>query len=306
MIEILIPTYNREKDIDKNLRQLIDEITINKLENDIAILVSNNCSTDNTKSSIENIKNSTMIDIKAYHQNENIGLEKNAIFLLEHATTPYIMFLGDDDFLPLGYLNYILKKLKKEKNLKCILPGLSSLYANGDKVDARIENFDEKYYRGSFDTVAKLSHLGHQMSGVLLKRENLLDLYREKPSLQNIYLFIYFVSYNILYGDTIYIPEYKILVSVDNQKDWKYDKSTLVSEVFKNYKILYPHNYLKRNYLNIMFLYKQIWRLGIEMGLKSSLVSFWYILTTKNIEILTKLLLPFLYIYLYIRKLISK
>ena len=98
MIEILIPTYNREKDIDKNLRQLIDEITINKLENDIAILVSNNCSTDNSKSSIENIKNSTMIDIKAYHQNENIGLEKNAIFLLEHATTPYIMFLGDDDF----------------------------------------------------------------------------------------------------------------------------------------------------------------------------------------------------------------
>ena len=130
MIEILIPTFNRDVYVRDNLKLLIDEIKKNNLNQKVSILISNNCSTDNTKSIIEAIIENTDVNISIYNQKENIGLEKNAIFLLEKAKEDFILFLGDDDYLPSNYLNHLIDKVNSYSDLSCILPGLNSLLPN--------------------------------------------------------------------------------------------------------------------------------------------------------------------------------
>jgi len=299
-LEILIPTYNRSRYLEKNLVKLIKLIEDEKLTEKVSINISNNCSTDDTRATVENIICESKINIKLYNQKENIGLEKNSIFLLNTAQSDYIMYIGDDDFLPEGYLTYVFKNINESTNLSCILPGLNGLLSDGNLVQSRIESFNEKVYTPTFKTLYKLSHIGHQMSGVLLKRENLLEEYTKNEKLRNLYPFIFFVSYNLINGKTIYVPKFKTLVSIDNVKDWKYDKSGLVSDVFKNYKILFKKNYLKRNFLNLVFIYKQSWRIRIGESFSKTLNANWHLLRSKDIELLTKIMLPALSISLFV------
>jgi len=305
-IEILIPTYNREVDLKKNLQLLISQIEKYKLENYILLSISDNNSTDNTSITIEKIGKSTNIEINLYRQDTNIGLEKNAIFLLEKSTSDFIMYLGDDDFLPEDYLNYLVDKINKIENLSCVIPGFSALYSNGDINLVRNSSFDEKIYKASFSTVMNISQYGHQLSGILLKRENLYKTYTKKDELRNIYPFVYFVAYNNLQGISIYAPKYQVLVSQSNSKDWSYDDSGLLTEIFKNYKILFNNSYMKRNIMNFVFMSQQSWRLRISSNLLNTYKSFVHIEKNKYIDFLTKFILPIFYVYIGSRMILSK
>lgn len=306
MIDILIPTFNRAPFLKKNLNLLIEQIHDSQLDDKISILISDNFSEDETISIVTNIIENTNINIKLYRQTENIGLEKNAIFLLKKSSNDFIMYLGDDDYLPKGYLTYIFDKINNIDNLSCIIPGISGLYSNEIVRPSRNADFDEKRYEPSFKTVKQISFYGHQLSGVLLKRKGLYENYTADEKLRNIYLFIFFVAYNNLQGISIYAPKYQILVSQSNSKDWNYDNSGLLTEIFKNYKILFQNNSLKRNIMNFYIMNQQSWRLRIGKNLTNACKSFIHLEKDRNIDFLTKLLLPLQYIYLYIRFLLSK
>ena len=80
-IDILIPTFNREKDLNKNLKILTDIIISNNLSDSINIIVSDNNSEDKTEDILKHYSN-TFNWIFYFKQEENIGLEKNAVFCL--------------------------------------------------------------------------------------------------------------------------------------------------------------------------------------------------------------------------------
>lgn len=306
MIEILIPTFNRAKDLEKNLDLLVKQINKYNLNEKVLISISDNASEGETASIVQKFVDVNSVHINFYQQKENIGLERNAVFLLEKSVKDFVMYLGDDDFIPNDYLPYLIEKIKSIDKLTCIIPGYSALYADGTIKPGRRADFNEKIYEPSFQTVMRISQFGHQLSGLLLRRESLYESYIANEQLRNIYLFIYFVTFNNLRGISIYAPKFQVLVSQNNSKDWAYDDSGLLTEIFKNYKLAFQHSYLKRNIMNFLFMHQQSWRLRIETNMINACKSFMNIEKNDHVDLLTKLLLPLYYMYLYSRQILSK
>jgi glycosyltransferase involved in cell wall biosynthesis len=236
-LDILIPTYNRHIDLLRNLTLLKGYILKSNLQSDIKIIISDNCSPDLTEISVNAFlkENSQELKIEYFRQSENVGLENNAVTVLSKSTSSYIMFLGDDDYLPQGYIEYCLEKINNRPEIGCIIPGLSSLLEDGTVIEGRKENFKEKALDPGYKSVWLYSHLGHQMSGVLFKRSGLLEDYLRYPEYRNIYLFIYFVTNRLFKFHALYVPEFKVKVSTFNVKDWSYNQIGLLDEVFKSY-----------------------------------------------------------------------
>jgi len=240
LIDILIPTYNRAKDTIENLTILQEQIASGNLYNQVQVIISDNCSPDSTQEDIASFctNKEEQLQIQYYKTTENIGLEPNAVNVLSKATSPYVIFLGDDDFLAEGYLEFCIEHIQNTENLGCIVPGLLSLFADGSEVDGRPASFKFETYPAGYQTTWTHSHLGHQMSGVLCSRENLLEDYLANEKCRNPYLFLYFVANRMMSYASIYAPGFKTKVNAFNLKDWGYNKVGLLDEVYKCYYAL--------------------------------------------------------------------
>lgn len=305
-LDILLPTYNRVEDLIKNIK-ILDE-QINRLDTKkVRVLVSNNASKDNTFNALEKLKENTLsFELEIYHQDENIGLEPNAIFLLEKSTADFVMYLGDDDFLPNGYLDFVFEKFDEDDSIGCIIPGFSALYKSGVVKVSRSADFDVKRYEQGFWSLLKISHYGHQLSGLVTRREGLLEDYFSFENCRNIYPFIFFTSRSVKNYSSYYAPKFQVLVSQDNGKDWKYDDSGLLIEVFKNYKLLYPNETFKRLCLELMFSFRQSWRLRVGKNIKNAIGAFLHLIRSEDIDVSYKIVLPVLYPFCYMVKILSR
>jgi abequosyltransferase len=299
-IQILIPTYNRSPSLEKNLNIIKNIIVSEKLQERVSVLISDNNSNDDTYKILRDFSNNFPCELIFFKQLSNIGLEKNAIFLLKKATSSFIMYLGDDDFLPKGYLSRVLECISSD-TVGAIVPGISSLDRNGVIQPARYEKYDEKLYAPGFFSVISVSSFGHQLSGIVVKRKKILDKYTYNSSLRNIYPFIFFLSYSNFKYSTYYLPSYKILVSISNNKDWSYDDSGLLLEIFKNYRILYPKSALRRSICCISVMLLQGWRL--RPGSKPKVVygAYKQIVSSAEVDLFVKFCLIPIYCYLYAR-----
>lgn len=125
-LSILLPTYNRQDCIEKQLLFLEEEKVFD--DERIEVIVSNNGSTDNTYAVLENFKEKP--NVRIVNGKENIGLIGNLRKLVDMSSGEYIWFIGDDDCLFSGivarvmdilfqydvghiYLNHILVKGKQ-------------------------------------------------------------------------------------------------------------------------------------------------------------------------------------------------
>ena len=94
LVSVGIPTYNRPK----GLKRTLDSICTQTYPN-LQIIVSDNCSTDNSvKAILEEYSNKDK-RIESYVQEENRGAIYNFNFVLEKAKGEYFMWLADDDWL---------------------------------------------------------------------------------------------------------------------------------------------------------------------------------------------------------------
>jgi abequosyltransferase len=241
-IDILIPTYNRFEDLIYNLNLIQQELLDHQLFDKFKVIISDNCSSDKTKESVIEFLKTKQNDFNIeYHRTDkNIGLEKNAVHVLSKASSEYIIFLGDDDYLEKGYLKYCVDKTNQDNKIGCIITGIEQIDNELNIIGhPRPTDFDEISGKPGFDSMLKFSHLGHQLSGLLLKRENLLEQYLSSGN-RNIYLFIYFVTNRIEQYSVIYAPKFKTKVKILNTKDWDYNHLGLLDEVFKSYYPFLP------------------------------------------------------------------
>lgn len=236
LIDILIPTYNRGKDVLENLTILQQQIMNANLWDKVQVIISDNCSPDDTKELVQdfNHQKDERFQVHYYRNDSNIGLEPNALAVLEKATSPFVIFLGDDDFLAEGYLQYCYDKIQQYEDLGCIIPGILSVFKDLSTEDVR-GNAPEKVLEKGFDAVLTCSHLGHQMSGILCKRDNLMEEYLANEKYRNPYLFLYFTANRLNQYRGIYNPQYKTRVNNFNVKDWGYNKVGLLDDVYKCY-----------------------------------------------------------------------
>jgi abequosyltransferase len=147
LLTIAIPTYNRAKLLDQQLAWLHQ--AIKGLESDCEILVSDNCSTDNTQEIIK--KWQTVFSNFTFRSNQNsknIGVMRNLSFCLNAAQTKYIWAIGDDDKIRDEAIAYVVNTLKKEQDLSLLILNFSvRLVETGEVVLKKtfdIENEDLK------------------------------------------------------------------------------------------------------------------------------------------------------------------
>lgn len=235
-LSILIPTYNRAQDLLINLNHLYNEINRDDLVNEVCIIISDNFSADNTRELVEHfIAKHQDLQIIYKCQNENIGLERNAVSVFEYASSPYVMFIGDDDLVGKGYLRFCIGQIQGNSYIGCVIPGIKSVNRSGEEKVGRVENYEFKIIEKGYDAVYYYSHMGHQMSGLVIKSGKVLHAYLSKPEYRNPYLFIYFTAYCLYNHRSIYAPMFKTAVQIDNEKDWGYNEIGLLDEVFKSY-----------------------------------------------------------------------
>ena len=304
LLDILIPTFNRIEPLKKNIELLICYISKLNCKDRIGIIISDNFSSDSTLDVLNILKSNTDVKIIIYRQEENIGLERNAVFTLSKSNAKYVMFLGDDDFLHFNYLKKIIEHLESD-NLACIIPSFLAKRADGAIVGYRSLGENKKYTKG-FLSALTLSVLGHQLSGIVFFREGTLEKYLSSEKFRNIYLFITFVGLNCLRGDIWHFTEYPVDVTVGEKKDWNYGDDALFGEKIKNIHII-SENFLHRFRLENKFFIDNIYSIFIVYSTLSKRIKALYLASTsKNLSLVFKIYIPFLLFLFTANKIINK
>ncbi len=101
LLSIVIPTYNRAG----FLHRCIESVVAN-IEPRIEIVISDNCSPDNTQEVVKQFQDPR---IRYFRQPVNLGAVRNFHFLANEAKGKYLFFLTDDDFLLTGGLQTVVK-----------------------------------------------------------------------------------------------------------------------------------------------------------------------------------------------------
>lgn len=107
LVSIILPTYNRRDMLEYALLS-----ALNQTYKNIEIIIGDNCSQDDT----ENFCNEWQHKdnrIKYYRQNRNIGPFANTDNLLSKISGEYFVFLNDDDWLDLDYVEQSLVFLEE-------------------------------------------------------------------------------------------------------------------------------------------------------------------------------------------------
>jgi glycosyltransferase involved in cell wall biosynthesis len=309
-ISILIPTYNRANYLIKNLQILSNFINELNLNNKIEIIISDNCSSDSTELKVTDfINNNLDIRIQFFRQNSNLGLEKNALFVLAKAQSEFVMYLGDDDYIMKDYLKYSIEHLNNNSKTALIIPNFIPVNIEGVQLGiGRDDKLPNRLYNSGFNNCLINSWRGHQLSGLIIRRKGLLESYQFR-NVGNIYLFIYFVSFSCLMGDTYHFTEFPVNVTQPGQenKDWNYGKDGLLNEIFNNYLKL-PINYFSRTVLQLHICGKQSWRLWQynAISTKEFTKAFYNIWISKNSTFGFKVLFPLIILLQIVKKIVKK
>lgn len=100
ILSICIPTFNRVDFLKKQVDFLVKEYTP-----DIEVIISDNCSSDGTREYLNSLR---LQGFTALINDNNVGAEGNMYRCAGVAKGEYIFFLGDDDPLENGFINYAL------------------------------------------------------------------------------------------------------------------------------------------------------------------------------------------------------
>jgi abequosyltransferase len=119
LLSITIPTYNRADFLRTNLEQLNNELK-SVDSNLVEVLISDNCSQDNTKDVVNSFINDGF-NLNYIRNEENKGWGFNFFQCFNKAKGKYVLILSDDDLLYDGSLKNILTSLKdKDYGVICM------------------------------------------------------------------------------------------------------------------------------------------------------------------------------------------
>ncbi|MEH2082086.1 MAG: glycosyltransferase [Nostoc sp.] len=124
LLTIAIPTYNRAELLDKQLAWLAQ--AIKGFEDNCEILVSDNCSTDNTQDVIKKWQMIlSNIPFQSNKNLQNLGVVKNIMYCLNSTKTKYVWTIGDDDPIQDRAIAYVISKLKQYEDLSLLFLNFS-------------------------------------------------------------------------------------------------------------------------------------------------------------------------------------
>lgn len=112
VLSICIPTYNRAKCLEHLLSFVKKEIDSARIAELVEVIISNNCSTDNTEEVIvlSDIYKENNYNVRYIKNESNLGIVGNLKTVYTAACGKYLWVMGDDDY----YYDGIIKKIYSE------------------------------------------------------------------------------------------------------------------------------------------------------------------------------------------------
>ena len=148
LVTIGIPSYNRA---DSYLKQAVLS-AVNQTYPNIEIIISDNCSLDNTEEVIRGINDPR---IRYFKQSNNIGGLNNANFCVEQAKGDYFLLLHDDDLIDYDFISVCMEAVNYDVNYGIILTG-TRVIDSGGRIIGEAENkvvglSTKDFFMGWFD-----------------------------------------------------------------------------------------------------------------------------------------------------------
>lgn len=119
LLSICIPTYNRASQLSQCLFSIVNQ-TIFLNSDEIEIVISDNCSTDETEAICKKYVEEYPNKIKYIRQEKNIGAALNLVYVLDSANGKFAKLNNDTAKLKAGALEYMLKAVTNNKNSNII------------------------------------------------------------------------------------------------------------------------------------------------------------------------------------------
>jgi glycosyltransferase involved in cell wall biosynthesis len=125
LVSIGIPTYNRA---NSYLTQALQS-AVNQTYKNIEIIVSDNCSSDDTESVVKDFNDPR---IRYYRQKENIGSVPNCNFCLEQSQGKYFLVLYDDDVIDDDFISTCMEAVQPPGEPGVIFTGAREIDSRGN------------------------------------------------------------------------------------------------------------------------------------------------------------------------------
>lgn len=125
LVTIGIPTYNRA---DSYLKQTL-ESAVSQTYPNVEIIVSDNCSTDNTEALVKSLADPR---IRYFKQARNIPANDNFNFCLEQAKGDYFSLLHDDDMIDEDFVDVCMNAAGYKTDIGLIRTGIRRIDSYGE------------------------------------------------------------------------------------------------------------------------------------------------------------------------------
>ena len=205
-VDILLATYNGEKYIKEQVESILNQTYEN-----IQIIISDDCSTDNTRQVLKEYENNEKI--KVFYQEKNLGYVKNFEFLLKQVKSNLYMLSDQDDVWKKEKVEKFVEKIESEKldlvfgDLEVVDENLNTLYKSYNRYMHLIHKI--KKYQKDY----RLQYLYNCMTGcTIISRKNWIDKVLPLPTNSKYMIHDYWLGLVIaLNGKVGYIEEPYIL-----------------------------------------------------------------------------------------------
>jgi len=198
-VVIAIPVYNEETFIARTI-----ESALNQDYKDLSIVVSDNCSTDNSLEIAQSYANKYS-NIRVISPNENIGAIGNFIFVLNEVKSDYFMWLGAHDTIQPSYISNAVAILDDKPDVEMVFH--RSQYI--DENDLELETTKDGSDIARYDTsdYNRISNIFDLTISTVIHGLFRLDNLQKIPTNNNIRFDLQILFYTATFGKIYKIDE---------------------------------------------------------------------------------------------------
>jgi hypothetical protein len=237
LLTIVIPTYNREERLIKELKSIFLQPEYKNIE---IVILDNHSNYNITHSLVQNFSPEELLNIELVINPFNIGGEGNLSNSFKFCKTKYMWLLGDDDETLNDSIKTILLGIENNKDIAVFKYSINNFILEEDKFITNISEFINYYKNGI-----------HTSGTMIFVSNNIFNMELLEPFIQNAFtpfnLFMLIIT--ILFTNTIkikYCPQSIVNYIPPNPgSEWNFISMLLKMATFDKFliSILYKDNY---------------------------------------------------------------
>ncbi len=193
VLSICIPTYNR----GGFAKNAVENVLNSWKGDDIEVVVSDNCSQDNTKELLEQIEDHRF---SYYRNNENLGAAYNTHLTFMKAKGEYAYLTSDEDDIIISEIPYLINYFKTNPQ--------TSIFIGGGDLRYTKKRFEDRIYKTPFEALKAIAFQTRYMTGIILNQKLYAEKvgnvkFEESPQIWDAYSFMYAMAHLCCYGEVV-------------------------------------------------------------------------------------------------------